>query len=105
MASETIEQLAGEMIYVRLGDLMHSPFNVRQNDASDVTELADLIDAQTLLQNLVVVPHVGKRGKASGAQKYGVVAGGRRRRAMLLLVEQGRMTLDEEVLCKLTTIE
>lgn len=95
----------GEMIYVRLGDLVHSPLNVRQNDESDVTELADLIDSQSLLQNLIVVPHQTKRRKASSTKQFGVIAGGRRRRAMLLLVERGRLTLDYEVLCKRVTIE
>ena len=59
----------------------------RQADA----ELAASIRAQGLLENLVVVP----RGKT----QYGVVAGGRRYRALKALVEIGAIPKDHPVPC------
>ena len=60
-----------------------------------------LILSQGLLMNLVVIPHVTKKGKVT--DKFEVVAGGRRRRALARLAELGKIAPDETVLCKLTT--
>lgn len=66
-------------------DRLHlSELNVRKTDTDlDIAELADDIAAKGLLQNLLVVPSAEKRGH------YAVVAGGRRLRALQLLVERG----------------
>jgi len=59
-----------------------------------LTELADSIDAQGLLQNLVVT-------KAKKRGTYEVTAGGRRLQAMQILVKDGRWKSDAKVWAKL----
>ena len=81
------EQSAGELMTIPLSLLVHSTLNARKTGGEDVGELAALIKSQGLLQNLIVIPHTTKRGKATG--KYGVVAGGRRLRALQLLAKAG----------------
>lgn len=95
----------GETQYIILGALRLDERNVRKDQPTDadIEQLADLIDAQGLLQNLTVVayPHAVK-GKGKDKKRsftHGVIAGGRRLRALLSLVERGRITLDEEILC------
>ena len=66
----------GDLVLIPLTRLVPSAFNVRKSGGEDVGELAALIKAQGLLQNLVVHPDETKRGKATG--DYGVAAGGRR---------------------------
>ena len=68
----------GELVLIPLSRLVPSAFNVRKSGGEDVSELAALIKAQGLLQNLVVHPDEAKRGKSTG--DYGVAAGGRRLR-------------------------
>ncbi len=102
-ASEAIEQASGELVYIPLSKLVHSAFNVRKSGGESVSELAALIKSQGLLQNLVVIPHTTAKGKPTA--KFGVVAGGRRLRALNQLVEVGDLPADEEILCKLTTKE
>lgn len=94
-------QPTGKLLSIPLSLLVLSPLNVRKQGGEDVTGLAALIKSQTMLQNLVVVPHLDKKGKATG--QYGVVAGGRRLRALQLLCTQGDLHPDQEVLCLLTT--
>ncbi|MBF22802.1 MAG: chromosome partitioning protein ParB [Pusillimonas sp.] len=59
-----------------------------------LTELADSIDAQGLLQNLVVT-------KAKKRGTYEVIAGGRRLQAMQILIKAERMKPDAKVWAKL----
>jgi hypothetical protein len=94
-------QPPGELLSVPLSQLVLSPLNVRKQGGEDVSELAALIKSRTLLQNLVVVPHLDRKGRETG--QYGVVAGGRRLRALQLLCAQGDLHPDQEVLCRLTT--
>lgn len=99
--------------YLRLGCLRLDERNVRTDahTSEEIEELADLIDAQGLLQNLTVVlyaePHKEKtKGKKKGGSfTHGVIAGGGRWRALLLLVQRGRLTLDEQILCKVVPEE
>ena len=46
----------GELVLIPLSRLVPSAFNVRKSGGEDVSELAALIKAQGLLQNLVVHP-------------------------------------------------
>ena len=46
----------GDLVLIPLSRLVPSAFNVRKSGGEDVTELAALIKAQGLLQNLVVHP-------------------------------------------------
>lgn len=90
--------------YVALRHLRLDERNVRKDPPTDaeVEELAGLIDAQGLLQNLAVVAYsepVKGRGKGRSAT-HGVIAGGCRYRALMRLVERKRITLDDEILCR-----
>ena len=93
-----------ELLSVALTSLVPSPYNVRRHTAGQVEELAALIDATGLLHNLVVTEQVVGRGKASKV-RFAVAAGERRRRAMLLLQQRGRLPKSQEVLCELVPPE
>ena len=93
-----------EFLAIDLSNLVPSPFNVRRHAAGQVEELAALIDAQGLLHNLVVTEQVVGRGKARKV-KFAVAAGERRRRALLLLQQRGRLPTAHEVLCELVPPE
>jgi ParB family transcriptional regulator, chromosome partitioning protein len=89
-----------ELLSVPLSSLVPSPHNVRRHTAGQVEELAALIDAQGLLHNLMVTEQMVGRGKARKL-RFAVAAGERRRRALLLLQERGRLPKAHEVLCEL----
>ena len=93
-----------EFLAIDLSNLVPSPFNVRRHPTSQVEELAALIAAQGLLHNLVVTEQVVGRGKARKV-KFAVAAGERRRRALLLLQQRGRLPKAHEVLCELVPPE
>ena len=78
--ASTDDATAGDLIAVPLSRLVLSPLNMRKHGGENVDELAALIKAQGLMQNLVVIPHQTKRGKET--DQYGVIAGGRRLRAL-----------------------
>ena len=100
-----------ELLSVPLSALVASPLNVRRYTSGQVEELAALIDAQGLLHNLVVTEPLagdgrrGRKGRAGAARGtsqscFAVVAGERRRRALLLLQSRGRLPAAHEVLCE-----
>jgi ParB family transcriptional regulator, chromosome partitioning protein len=93
-----------ESILVKLADLVPSPFNVRRHSRTSVEELAALIDSQGLLHPLTVNEQSVGKGK-SRKLKFAVPAGERRRRALLLLQQRGRLLADHEVACKLVPPE
>jgi len=93
-----------ELLSVPLSCLVPSPQNVRRHAAGQVEELAALIDAQGLLHNLMVTEQVIGRGKG-GKVRFAVAAGERRRRALLLLQQRGRLPKAHEVLCELVPPE
>jgi ParB family chromosome partitioning protein len=93
-----------ESILVKVSDLVPSPFNVRRHSHASIEELAALIDSQGLLQAPTVHEHSTGRGK-SRRLAFGVSAGERRRRALRLLQERGRLPSDFEVACRLIPIE
>lgn len=93
-----------ELLSVPLASLVPSRFNVRRHSVGQVEELAALIEAQGLLHNLVVTEQVVGRDK-SCKLKFAVAAGERRRRAMLLLQQRGRLPKEHEVLCELVPPE
>lgn len=81
-------------ILIELNKLDADPKNVRKKyNPTKLAELAANIDAEGVLQNLVV-----RAGEKRG--RYFVTAGERRRRALLLLVEQGRIAKNHPVECK-----
>ncbi len=93
-----------ELLSVPLASLVPSRFNVRRHSVGQVEELAALIEAQGLLHNLLVTEQEVGRGK-SRKLKFAVAAGERRRRAMLLLQQRGRLPKEYEVLCELVPPE
>ena len=93
-----------ELLSVPLTSLVPSRFNVRRHSVGQVEELAALIESQGLLHNLVVTGQEVGRGK-SRKLKFAVAAGERRRRAMLLLQQRGRLPKEHEVLCELVPPE
>jgi len=81
-------------ILIELNRLDADPKNVRKK--YDPTKLADLavnIEAEGVLQNIVV-----RAGDKRG--RYFVTAGERRRRALLILAEQGKIPKNHPVECK-----
>lgn len=93
-----------EMLLIKVEDLVPSPYNVRRHSAGQVEELAALIASQGLLQNLIVTEQVVGRGKRQET-KFGVVAGERRRRALVLLHQRRQLPDGHEVLCELVSAE
>ena len=93
-----------ELLSVPLASLVASRYNVRRHTSGQVEELAALIGAQGLLHNLVVTEQVVGRGKGRKV-KFAVAAGERRRRALMLLQQQGRLPKAHEVLCELVPPE
>lgn len=93
-----------EMLMIKVEDLVASPHNVRRYSAGQVEELAALIASQGLLQNLLVTEQVVGRGKHQ-TTKFGVVAGERRRRALVLLRHRKALPEGHEVLCELVSAE
>ncbi|WP_343623421.1 ParB/RepB/Spo0J family partition protein [Roseateles puraquae] len=100
-----------DLQYMPLSGLRLDERNVRKDEPteSEIDELADLIDAQGLLQNLTVVAYDSPR-RGTGRDKrrlftHGVVAGGRRLRALNVLVKRGRLSADYEVLCAVVPAE
>lgn len=97
-------QYTKELLSIDLSNLVPSPQNVRRHTVTQVEELAALIEAQGLLHNLVVTEHPVGRGRARKL-KFAVAAGERRRRALLLLQQRGRLPQGHEVLCELVAPE
>ena len=93
-----------ELLLVKLTDLVPSPHNVRRHTPSAVDELAALIASQGLLHPLVVVEQAVGRG-ARKAMRFGVVAGERRRRALLQLQSNGHLAKGHAVRCELVPPE
>lgn len=97
--------------YLPLRGLRIDERNVRKDEPTEgeIEELADLIQAQDLLQNLSVIAYdTPRRGRGRDKNKtytHGVIAGGRRLRALHVLVKRGRITMDYKVLCSVVPAE
>lgn len=82
------------IVCMPLNKLILSPRNVRRTDAEDGVEgLADDIAARGLIHNLVVT-------EGQGGRVWEVAAGGRRWRALHLLVKRGLLPRDWPVPCR-----
>jgi len=95
----TIDERSGELTTIALSLLIPSLRNVRKIGGTDVGELKASIKAQGVLQNLIVCPAEGRKGKANG--KYEVVGGRRRLQALSELAAEGDISSDEEILCRI----
>jgi ParB family chromosome partitioning protein len=93
-----------QSILIKVSDLVPSPYNVRRHSHASIEELAALIDSQGLLHSPTVHEHFIGRGK-SRRLAFGVSAGERRRRALRLLQERGKLPRDHEVACQLIPVE
>ncbi len=101
MSTHTQNQ-QGQFRFIAAGRLSLSPLNVRKTGAEKgIEELAALIRSQRVVQNLTVYeePHKGRKCT------YAVVAGGRRWRALQLLLKQKHITPAYEVPCLVTSYE
>lgn len=95
---------AKELLSISLSNLVASPLNVRRHPASSIEELAALIASQGLLHPLIVTEQVVGHSR-DRKLKFAVAAGERRRRALLLLQQRGRLPKTHEVLCELVPPE
>jgi ParB family transcriptional regulator, chromosome partitioning protein len=92
-----------KIVFVPLGKLKKSPKNVRKvpHSKADIKALAASIAALGMLQNPVVEPEIGPRGKPTGF--YLVNAGEGRRLAQLARAKRKEIGPDEPVRCTLDT--
>lgn len=84
-------------IHVPLSQLVLSPTNVRRVEPTGISELAQMIVSQGLLNPLIVTTLVGQDDQP----QYGVEAGGRRLRALQMLAQDGLIAQDWLIECKL----
>lgn len=90
--------------HIPSGRLILSPLNVRKTGAEEgIEELAALIRSQGVVQNLTVYAEVGADGTDTG--NFAVVAGGRRWRAIQLLLQRQQITAEYPVPCLVTPYE
>lgn len=82
-------------VFVPLSALYISPDNVRKGAVSGIAELAAMIESQSLLNPLQV------KEDETATGKFGVIAGGRRLRALQLLANNGKIPADHLVECGL----
>jgi ParB family transcriptional regulator, chromosome partitioning protein len=84
--------------FISVRHLSLSPLNVRKTGGeAGIEQLADLIHAEGVLQNLDV--YECPQGDAKKKSTHAIVAGGRRWRALQLLIRQKRIKPDYEVPC------
>ncbi|WP_083749159.1 ParB N-terminal domain-containing protein [Pelomonas sp. KK5] len=106
----SIDARSGDLMTIPLSLLVPSPQrNARRSSAGSLEGLKASIDAQGVLQNLIVCPaESGSKAKGSaktgakgqGVQRYEVVGGGRRLRALVELAAERRIRKDEPILCR-----
>ncbi len=94
---------ARKIVFVPLGKLKKSPRNVRKvpHTKAEIKALAASIAALGMLQNPVVEPEIGPRGKPTG--HYLVNAGEGRRLAQLLRAKRKEIGPNEPIRCTLDT--
>lgn len=85
-------------VYRRLGDLFVSPGNVRTGKPVGIEGLATMLAEQGLLNALHISAELDAEGVPTG--RWGVEAGGRRYHALMLLVSQGKRSLNDLIECK-----
>jgi ParB family chromosome partitioning protein len=89
--------------FIPVKQLSLSSLNVRKAAPTGIEQLADLIAAEGVLQNLdVYEPPQGERQKGTS---HAVIAGGRRWRALQLLIKQKRIKSDFAVPCLIVSHE
>ena len=109
----TTQATAEALQYLPLHALRIDELNARKAEPTDseIDELASLIASQGLLQNLTVIAYdQSRREKGKGKRKaqdctHGVIAGGRRLRALQRLAQRGVLPADEQILCNVVPVE
>ena len=102
----SLDARSGELMSIPLSLLDASPRNARKTDGRDVSDLKATIKAQGVLHNLIVCPQEGRIGKRRGKapssreQRYEVVGGLRRLRALRELATEGELDANEPILCR-----
>jgi len=100
MSTETHAQFR----FIGARHLSLSPINVRKTGGdAGIAQLADLIAAEGILQNLDV--YESEDGVGKKKTTHAVVAGGRRWRALQLLIQQKRIKADYAVPCLIVSRE
>lgn len=90
--------------FIPIGKLSLSSLNVRTTNAdTGIHELAALIRAQGVLQNLTV--HGDEKENRKRGTAFAVVAGGRRWRALQLLIKEKHITSAHEVPCMVVSYD
>ena len=100
----TIETQQAQFRFIGARHLSLSPLNVRKTATnSGIEQLADLIVAEGVLQNLNV--YKSPQGAGKTKTTHAVVAGGRRWRALQLLIKQKRIVPNYAVPCLVVSHE
>src|SRR5258708_11298014 len=100
----TIETQQAQFRFIGARHLSLSPLNVRKTATnSGIEQLADLIVAEGVLQNLNV--YESPQGTGKTKTTHAVVAGGRRWRALQLLIKQKRIVPNYAVPCLVVSHE
>lgn len=86
-----------QSVFLPLNKLFLSPTNVRKVEPSGISELAQMIAAQGLLNPIFVT---ASNHSNVDAPQYGVEAGGRRLRALQLLRDDGKISADHLIECR-----
>lgn len=101
-AAVTPAREPGDWALIPLHLLVRSPFNVRKMRGGGIPELAALILAQGVLENILVYVEK-KKGRATG--NYAVAAGDRRHQALSLLASSNKIQADHGVPCLIISEE
>ncbi|MGH8328224.1 MAG: ParB N-terminal domain-containing protein, partial [Steroidobacteraceae bacterium] len=100
----TTETSSTQFRFIPVHHLALSPLNVRKTACqASIEELAELIHAEGILQNLDV--YDCPEGEGEDGITHAVVAGGRRWRALRRLIDQGRIASDYPVPCLIVSYE
>lgn len=91
---------SAEVRVLPLNKLHPSPLNVRKTGGQKVEDLAASIAAEGLIHNLTVID--ASKGKSV---RFEVIAGGRRLKALQLLVKQGVYKADTPIECRIVAAE
>ncbi|GFE82484.1 DNA-binding protein [Steroidobacter agaridevorans] len=99
---------ASSTVTLPFGSLYISQLNVRkETDDPELPELIASIKAHGVLDNLVVHPEppTSRKSRKTKHERFGVVSGGRRWRALAVLHEQGFIDDSYSVVCKICSYE
>lgn len=98
------ETASSQFRFIPVRQLDLSPLNVRKTTGAEgIAALAELINAEGVLQNLSVYECRQESGEAQ--MRYAVIAGGRRWRALQRLLDQGRIASKYPVPCIVVSYE